>query len=77
MESFEKLEEKITRAITLIEKLNEDNKRLADENRQLKLRLSETEKRLALIEKGEVEKAEKIKEKLGHILGKLEILEQV
>ncbi|HDL03819.1 MAG: hypothetical protein DRP46_03085 [Candidatus Zixiibacteriota bacterium] len=76
MDTLEKLEEKITKAVTLIERLNAEKKSLMEENGRLKEKLTKTEARLSEIEKNESERSEKMKSKLGNILDKLGTLEQ-
>lgn len=77
MDTLEKLEEKITKAVTLIEKLTADKKDLLEDNGRLKEQLTETQARLSEIEKSESERSEKMKNKLGNILDKLGSLEQI
>jgi regulator of replication initiation timing len=77
MDTLEKLEEKIAKAVSLIEKLSEENKTLSAENKKLKARLADVESKLASIETGETDRADRIKSKLNGILDKLEILEQI
>ncbi len=76
MDSLEKLEEKITRAVALIEKLTSEKKSLMDNNSRIENELSELKSKLAALEKLERGKAEKVKEKLNNIIGKLNLLEQ-
>jgi len=76
MDTLEKLEEKITRAVSLIEKLTGENKNLKEENSELRTKMSQAESKLAEIEKDDMEKTEKMKSKLGNILDKLNTLEQ-
>ncbi len=76
MDSLEKLEEKITRAVALIEKLNSEKKALMDKNSRIENELSELKSKLIAMEKLERGKAEKVKEKLNNIIGKLNLLEQ-
>ncbi len=76
MEALEKLEEKINRAVSLIEKLNGEKQNLTLENSDLKTKLTDLESKLGDLEKSDNKKAELVKEKLNGILGKLETLEQ-
>ncbi len=76
MDSLEKLEEKITRAVALIEKLTSDNKGLTEKNSLLLNELSELKSKLAATEKLESSKVEKVRDKLNNIIGKLNLLEQ-
>jgi len=77
MDTLEKLEEKINKAVALIDKLNKENGILIDENGQLKKRLSEAESKIAEMEKNENEKAEVVKSRLNGILDRLGTLEQI
>ena len=77
MDALEKLEEKINRAVALIEKLNKENEALIQENGDLKGRLDEYETKLNDMERQDLERSEVVKEKLTGILGKLETLEQI
>lgn len=77
MDTLEKLEEKINRALALIEKLTEENKTLKFENESLKRELNETKSRLSKVESLDSERSEKIKGKLNNILEKLGALEQI
>jgi FtsZ-binding cell division protein ZapB len=76
MDALEKLEEKINRAVALIERLNEEKEELKQENSELRGKLSEVESKLKKIEGHEGEKTDIVKEKLNGILNKLETLEQ-
>jgi FtsZ-binding cell division protein ZapB len=76
MDSFEKLEEKITRAVALIEKLNGEKKALTEKNSRLENELSQLKSKLNEMEKLDSSRAEKVKEKLSNIIGKLNLLEQ-
>ncbi|UCD16905.1 MAG: cell division protein ZapB [Candidatus Zixiibacteriota bacterium] len=77
MDTLEKLEEKISKALTMIDRLKDENSTLKGENNQLKKELDEARSRLNEIERGESEKSEKIKGRLNTILSKLDALEQV
>jgi FtsZ-binding cell division protein ZapB len=76
MDSLEKLEEKITKAVALIEKLNGEKKALSEKNGQLENELSQLKSKLSKMEKLDSGRAEKVKEKLNNIIGKLNLLEQ-
>ena len=76
MDTLEKLEEKITKAVTLIEKLTAEKKSLMEDNGRLKEQLTEAQAKLSEMEKSESERSEKMKNKLGNILDKLGSLEQ-
>lgn len=77
MDTFKELEEKIIRAVTFIDKLTADNKLLTDENSMLKSRLTDVERRLADMEKIDMTRSEKVKDKLNGLIGKLNLLEQI
>ena len=77
MDTLEKLEERINKALSLIEKLTEGNKVLKVENENLKSELTEVKSKMAQMESLELERSDKIKTKLNSILNKLENLEQV
>jgi FtsZ-binding cell division protein ZapB len=77
MEAFEKLEEKINKALTLIEKLTEENKVLRSENDRMKKELAEAKDKLGNLERLEAEWSDKMKNKLNNILGKLGALEKI
>ena len=77
MDTLEKLEERINKALNLIEKLTEGNKVLKVENENLKSELTGVKSKMAQMESLELERSDKIKTKLNSILNKLENLEQV
>nr|MBN2278048.1 cell division protein ZapB [candidate division Zixibacteria bacterium] len=77
MDTLEKLEEKINKAVALIDKLNQENGHLIDENKRLKTQLTETESRITRMEKEENEKSETVKRRLSSILDRLGNLEQL
>jgi len=77
MDTLEKLEEKINKALALIEKLTEENKSFKAENESLRKDLAEAKSKLTKLESQESERAEKIKGKLNNILEKLGALEQI
>jgi len=77
MDTLEKLEERINKALSLIEKLTEGNKVLKVENENLKSELTGVKSKMAQMESLELERSDKIKTKLNSILNKLENLEQV
>ena len=70
MDTLEILEDKINKAVTLIDKLATENEELTKENDQLKINLSAAEKT-------NQEKSEKVKDKLSNILDKLGKLDQI
>jgi FtsZ-binding cell division protein ZapB len=77
MDTLEKLEEKINKAVALIEKLTNDNEILINKNNQINNELSELKLKLAAMDKTEIEKSEKVRDKLNSIIGKLNIIEQI
>lgn len=77
MDTLEKLEDRINKALSLIEKLTEGNKVLKVENENLKSELTGVKSKMAQMESLELERSDKIKTKLNSILNKLENLEQV
>ena len=77
MDTLEKLEERINKALALIERLTEENKALKTENGNLKSELSEVRDKKAQLESLELERSDKIKTKLNNILNKLETLDQI
>ena len=76
MDALEKLEERINKAVSLIDKLKEENQLLKSERDRLASELKETKARLGQLESTEAERADAIKTKLGNILDKLGVLEQ-
>lgn len=76
MDALERLEERINKAVALIDKLKEDNQILKNEKDRLGKELAETKARLMELERKDAERADAIKTKLGTILDKLGMLEQ-
>lgn len=83
LESLDKLEERISKAVAHIEKLNEVKKKLEAENEQLKGRVSDLERELqdekektAGIEKKSAVISERVKEKVEGLLNRIESYEQ-
>ena len=70
MDTLEILEDKINKAVALIDKLSSENEILAKENEQLKTNLSAAKKI-------NQDKSEKVKDKLSNILDKLGKLDQI
>jgi regulator of replication initiation timing len=77
MDTLEKLEERINKALAIIERLSEENKTIKVENDSLKKELTESCSKLAEFEAMESERSERIKGKLNNILEKLGTLEQM
>lgn len=77
MDALERLEERINKAVALIDKLKEENEILKNEKDRLTKDLLETRSRLMELERKDAERADAIKTKLGNILDKLGMLEQV
>jgi FtsZ-binding cell division protein ZapB len=76
MDTFEKLEKKITKAVALIDKLAAENHDVIEKNKQLDGELADLREKLEELEIKEKEISEAVKEKVGNILKRLEILEQ-
>jgi regulator of replication initiation timing len=76
MDSLAKLEEKITKAVALIEKLNGEKKAMTEKNDRLETELSQLKSKLNEMEKLDSSRAEKVKEKLSNIIVNLNLLEQ-
>ncbi|MEW6014407.1 MAG: cell division protein ZapB [Candidatus Zixiibacteriota bacterium] len=76
MDALERLEERINKAVALIDKLKEENQILKSEKDRLGKELAEAKARLTELERKESERADAIKTKLGNILDKLGMLEQ-
>ncbi len=76
MDALERLEERINKAVALIDKLKEDNQILKNEKDRLGKELAETKACLMELERKDAERADAIKTKLGTILDKLGMLEQ-
>jgi FtsZ-binding cell division protein ZapB len=77
MEAFEKLEEKINKAVALIDKLSDENKLIKSENDSLKKELAEAKSKMVNLERSEAERADTVKEKLNNIMNKLGALDQL
>jgi len=77
MDALEQLENKISKALNLVEKLSEENKALKDENKQLSSELTKTKTELNSTESEKIEQTDRIKNRLGSILDKLDQLEEV
>ena len=77
MDTLEKLEEKITKAVALIERLTLEKNAISEENSRLRAQLAEIESKLARIETADSGKSDRIKTKLNGILEKLGTLEQM
>ncbi len=76
MDTFEKLEKKIIKAVALIDKLAVENQGFAEKNKQLDGELADLREKLAELESKEKEISETVKIKVGSILKRLETLEQ-
>jgi FtsZ-binding cell division protein ZapB len=76
MDTMEALESKINQAVAFIDKLSAENKVLGKENNELKEMISSFEKKMAALEKKDSIRAEKVRDKLGRILSKLNDLEK-
>lgn len=83
LESLDKLEERITKAVAHIEKLNELKQKLEDENERLKGKIGELEQELrnqkekmAGFEKDSAKISDRVKEKVEGLLSRIESYEQ-
>lgn len=83
IESLDKLEERISKAVAHIEKLNELKKKLEEENMQLRDKVGELERELhdrqqkiAVTEKQSAKVSERVKEKIEGLLDRIESYEQ-
>jgi len=83
LESLDKLEERITKAVAHIEKLNELKQKLEEENERLKGKIGELERELrdqkekiATVEKGSARISDRVKEKVEGLLNRIESYEQ-
>ncbi len=76
-DSMKLLEEKIGKAIELVDKLSSENESFINENEQLKAELAELRMDMENIEERDRKKSEKAKAKLNSLLQKLENLEQL
>jgi FtsZ-binding cell division protein ZapB len=77
MDTLEKLEERINKALSLIEKLSNENRTLKAENEELKRELAVIRDEFAKLERAESERSAKAKAKLDGILEKLGALERI
>lgn len=77
MDTLELLEQKINKAVALIEKLTAENEVLMEENKILKGKVSEMGSQLADAEKNNQNKSAQVKDKLNNILDKLGALEKI
>jgi len=75
--TLELIENKIKKAVDLIDHLNDENKILSEENNRLKKELSEIQARLSEMEGREREVADSVKIKLGNIVNRLATLERL
>ena len=76
-DSMKLLEEKIGKAIALVDKLNAENETFLKENEKLKAELSKLRSEMDSIEAREKDRSEKVKTTLNSILQRLEALEQL
>lgn len=76
-DSMKLLEEKIGKAIELVDKLSTENESYCKENEQLKAELAKLRIEMGEIEVSDRKKSEKVKTKLNGLLLKLEKLEQL
>jgi len=71
------LEEKIGRAIELVDKLTAENESYVAKNEQLKAELAKLKTEIDRMEKNDKDRSEKVKTKLNSLLQRLEMLEQL
>ncbi len=83
LDSLDKLEERISKAVAHIEKLSDIRKRLEEDNSQLKERIGRLEEELkahkeraADLEKQSSAISERVKEKVEGLLGRIDSYEQ-
>lgn len=83
LESLDKLEERISKAVAHIEKLNDVRKRLEEENVQLREKVDRLDKELkaekeltARLEKQTTTVSERVKEKVEGLLDRIDSYEQ-
>lgn len=76
-DSMRLLEEKIGKAIELVDKLSTENESFILENEQLKAELANLRIEMGKFEERDKERSEKVKTKLNGLLQKLENLEQL
>lgn len=76
-DSMKLLEEKIGKAIELVDKLSLENESFINENEQLKAELTKLRMDMGNLEERDRKKSEKVKAKLNSLLQKLENLEQL
>ena len=74
-DSMKLLEEKVGKAIELVDKLTAENETFIAENEQLKAEIAELKSEIDGLVKNDRERSEKVKTKLGSLLKKLEELE--
>jgi regulator of replication initiation timing len=77
MDTLELLEQKISKALNVVEKLTTENKTLKEENQQLSTELDKLKADLNSAETEKNEQADRIKGRLGSILERLDQLEEV
>jgi len=71
------IENKIKKAVDLIDHLNDENKILADENLELRKELAELKAKFSEAESHKREIADSVKIKLGNIVNRLTTLERM
>jgi len=76
-DSMKLLEEKIGRAIELVDKLTAENESYVAKNEQLKAELAKLKTEIDRMEKNDKDRSEKVKTKLNSLLQRLEMLEQL
>jgi len=76
-DSMKLLEEKVGKAIELVDKLTSENKSFAVENKQLRAEVKKLKEEISGLEKNDRDRSEKVKAKLNGLLKRLEDLEQL
>lgn len=74
--TFAKLEERIKKMVSHIEMISGQNGDLLDENKELKIRVTEIEKKMKQLEKDTSKVSESIKDKVERLLGRIESFEK-
>ena len=77
MDNFSLLEERIKKAIEVIDRLNAENRSLLEENSRMKEELSKIHAKLVSLETKDREISDTVKLKLNNILNRLTVLEQI
>ena len=76
-DSMKLLEEKVGKAIELVDKLTSENKSFVVENRQLKAEVKMLKEEISGLKINDRDRSEKVRAKLNSLLKRLEDLEQL